>query len=371
VRLATCVAIELGVGAVLAAGALSAALWGAAAFDAGLGLGREAMAASGRVPAVPPALSSELPRVVDRRGLALATSPDGRPGSGEFFGELDELLLDPLRRGAVTRVKFNRGGSSLSLRLDFDNGARAAFKPDQTNLQTVPRKEVAAYRLARLLGLGNVAPAIGRRFTLAELEAALPRESRGMWNRFLAETIRDGEWVTGQLSHWIPRIVDASVEGKPIDSAEGVAIWQRNLTVGNVVPDEDVLLVRQLSDLLVFDYVANNPDRWSGNNTKGSPDRRALYFMDNAMALGPDPRGHSTPRSYFERSQRFSRRLVARLRGLDEAAIRAALSWEVEPFAELLTDAEIAAILVRRDAALAHVDALIAAHGEAEVLVFP
>src|SRR5262245_23312788 len=67
--------------------------------------------------------------------------------SSHFIGIKDEVLIEPLRRAAVKRVKFNRGGSSISLRIDFEGGFRAAFKPDQTNEQTVPRKEIAAYRI--------------------------------------------------------------------------------------------------------------------------------------------------------------------------------------------------------------------------------
>lgn len=369
-RLATCVAIELGVGAVALAGTCAAVMFGAAQLSRELG--REAMAAEARPAITVPHLAAELPRVIDARvgDRPVAVAPMDRPGSGAFEGQPDDLLLAPLRTAAVTEVKFNRGGSSLSLRLDFEGGARAAFKPNQTNLQTIPRREVAAYRVARVLGLGNVSPSIGRRFTVAELEAALPPEARGQWARFDAEAVREGEYVSGQLSFWIPDIVDAAIEGFPVDSSEGIVTWSRYLTQGVELPEARRGLVAQLSDMVLFDFVINNPDRWSGNNTKGSPDGARLYFMDHGMSLAPT-RPHSRVRTYLERSQRFSRRLVGALRALDEATVRAALAWDVEPFPQLLTDPEIAAILARRDAALAYVDGLIATHGEAAVLVFP
>ena len=64
----------------------------------------------------------------------------------------DELLLERVRNQPIVRFKVNHGGSSMSFRVDFADGSRAAWKPIQTNLQTIPRKEVAAYRLNRLLG---------------------------------------------------------------------------------------------------------------------------------------------------------------------------------------------------------------------------
>ena len=50
-----------------------------------------------------------------------------------------------------TGTKLNIGGSSLSIRLDFASGARAAFKPHQIWPQSKPRREIAAYRIDRYL----------------------------------------------------------------------------------------------------------------------------------------------------------------------------------------------------------------------------
>jgi hypothetical protein len=88
------------------------------------------------------------------------------------------------------------------------------------------------------------------------------------------------------------------------------------------------------------------------------------------LAFGKNRRGHDKSHRYLQRVQTFSRRLVARLRALDEAQLRAALA-DAGPFERLLTDEEIAAVLGRRDRALAYVDGLIATHGEAKVLAFP
>jgi hypothetical protein len=400
VRLATCVAIELGVGASVVAALTLAGVAGMAELRAGFS--REARAA--RMPGEPRAahLPAELPAVVDVRRVpreqapplsgaprptaigvaggsgatrsaepAPLASPPQRPGEGSFVGQPDRLLLEPLRTGRLASVKFNRGGSSLSLRIDFDNGARAAFKPDQVNLQTVPRKEVAAYRIARLLGIDRVAPAIGARFLLEDIHAHLRPDALPQWPRFVEQvTVQDG-WVVGELSHWIPIIEDAKIDGFPIDQVNGVVTWKRALTIGHPIGRSEAALVAQVSDMVVFDYVINNSDRWSGSNTKASEGSAALYFMDNALSFGNDRRGHSRVRTYFERSQKFSRRLVAALRAVDEAAVRAAVSWDVEPFDVLLEEGEIAALMARRAAVLAAIDRLIATHGEKKVLVFP
>ena len=67
---------------------------------------------------------------MQKRGEA---SPDvALESSGTFLGMSDELLLDRIRTQPVTRLKLNRGGSSLSFRVDFADGSRAAWKPART-----------------------------------------------------------------------------------------------------------------------------------------------------------------------------------------------------------------------------------------------
>src|SRR4029077_11038110 len=74
---------------------------------------------------------------------ALSSLPDLRvalESAGTFLGMSDELLLERVRTQPITRFKLKHGGSSLSFRIDFADGSRAAWKPAQTNGQTVPRK---------------------------------------------------------------------------------------------------------------------------------------------------------------------------------------------------------------------------------------
>jgi hypothetical protein len=305
---------------------------------------------------------------------ALEDAGELQPATGRFTifeGVEDELLLAPLRVGRIARVKMNQGGSSVSLRIDFDNGARAAFKPEQNNWQQ-PRKELAAYRINRLLGLSSVAPAVGREFHIDEIIAALDPESAFALPRIRTEVVVDPEgYVVGELSWWIPVIGHARVDKLRIDEAEGTARWKQYLTVGEAIPRPAWLMVAQISDLVLFDFLINNADRWSGGNARSSADGKALYFMDNTLAFAPQPAAHLTARTYFKSAQKFSRSLVAGLRALSEARLRDALEADTGPFEALLTDEEIAAVMARREAALAYIDALVELHGAEAVLVFP
>lgn len=307
------------------------------------------------------------PAPLDRPLLAREYAPI----TSYFLGVKDEILVAPLLTHDIARVKFNRGGSSISLRIDFVGGGRAAFKPDQTNPQTVPRKEIAAYRLSRMLGLEAVAPAVGRRFLLRDVLDKLDEGSRDMIARIQEQvpTEADGT-VAGELSWWIPIIVDAKIEGQIIDTPEGMAAWHRHLTLGEPEPYSARVLLPQVSNMIVFDYLINNSDRWSGSNAKTSPDRKTLFFMDNTLSFGIALEGSPKVRANLEKVQKFSRALLRRVRSLDEAMLRDAMG-HAGPYERLLGDGEIAAVLYRRDALLAYLDGLLAEHSEAEVLCYP
>lgn len=326
-------------------------------------LEREAVAATA-APSPPPVRLAPTP-VSPPTELNFVAEP-----TGMFLGVSDDVLLDPLRDSPIAKVKFNRGGSSLSLRIDFENGARAAFKPKQTNLQSVPRREVVAFRINRLLGLSSVPPAIGRSFDVNEVLGNLHAESQYFRPRLQAEMVQKGGMVTGELSWWIPEIKRGRIDGYEMDSMEGIVSWKRYLTRGAKVPKRDRALVSQISDMVLFDFIINNPDRWSGGNARVSEDQRLLYFMDNTMSFGDDLDGHPKARVYFERCQKFSRSLVTRLRNLKESEILEVLA-DSGPFPFLLRDPEVAALLARRDVALEYIDALIQKHGDGTILVFP
>jgi hypothetical protein len=129
--------------------------------------------------------------------------------------------------------------------------------------------------------------------------------------------------IQGELSHWIPEIRDFEIGGFRIDSVDGMVTWKRFLQQGDrKIPPGAQHALPQLSTMLAFDYLINNSDRWSGSNAKGSPDGKVFYLMDNTLSFGPEREGHTRVRIYLERSKKFSRRLIAALRSLDDEVVR-------------------------------------------------
>ena len=359
-------------GALLFATVSGAALWGVVELRATLSE-HEAVALAAETetpdePFVPP-------RVVGSEPPQWQVEVDSHPRDpwvGVFGGHDDEALMAPLRDSAIKEVKVNHGGTSLSLRIDFENGARAACKPNQIYPQSQPRREIAAYRIDRLLGLSSVAPAVGRRLQVSDIVDHLRQSQSDQRDKVIGELVADDDGsVVTELSWWIPVIETARVDNFDVNSTDGVVTWKRYLTVGTPIPPEDQALMAQLSNMLLFDFVIDNFDRWSGGNVKVSEDRTTLYFMDNTFSLDDDWNGHTRTRTYLERSQKFSRRLVDALRHLRERDVRDAVTHDTAPFGPLLTDVEIKAVISRRDVALEYIDKLIADNGEDAVLAFP
>jgi hypothetical protein len=360
VRLGTCIALELAVAAGAVTGAWFVASRGAELAGSYLH-SRQAAAAT----AVDPRTETVQP--LERSRLATA-----RPAPDTVFGAPDPELLAPLGATPVTRVKVNHGGTSLSLRLDFASGARAAFKPLQTHPQSDPRREIAAYRIDRMLGIGRVPPAKSAAFAIDDLVAAAdPAHRSRTASRIADEAIaRDGKLI-GEVSWWIPEIKRVRIGGRYVDETDGEAMWAEYLQAGAAIPGELRPMLAQLATVIVFDVVIDNSDRWSGNNTQGSPDDRVLYFMDNTLAFSQYTLGHAANLSRLYRIQRFPRGLVGKLRALTAESVAAALGSGDDLLGPLLTEAEIRAMLSRRDHVLEYVDRLSAELGDDAVLALP
>ncbi|MBL8634516.1 MAG: hypothetical protein JNM40_14940 [Myxococcales bacterium] len=282
--------------------------------------------------------------------------------SQTFLGMDDELLLDRLRYAEIRSVHFSKGGSSLVLRIEFSDGSRAAFKPQQINPQSVPRKEAAAYQLARKLGIAAVPPTVMRAISRQELLDKLDAQSQWIRARLLREAIFDDDGRTvGSMMYWVPSLADLH-----LDSDAAVRAWTTALSQQGPLSDDRSELLAQLSTLLAFDVIQNNSDRFSGGNILGSRDGRTMFFIDNAFGFQNDPRGHLRALGYLQRCQKFSRRLWTSLQLLSDED----LVFHDPVTGPLLSADEVAALRSRRDRVVRYLTQLIHSHGEAAVLAF-
>jgi hypothetical protein len=348
----------------------------AAALAAGTGLGafhgyRHLRVALREHPSLfSPAAPKDTPPTSLEQRSDLSTLPDLRvslESSGTFLGMSDELLLQRVRTQPIVRFKLNHGGSSISFRVEFADGSRAAWKPTQTNTQTIPRKEIAAYRLNRLLGLNAVPPAAPRVVSRDELLGHLHPESLEFVPRIKAETTfgPDGKTV-GTASYWIPVIKDSG-----FDKGDGRQLAETWLEQGQPIPPDQVAMAAQISDLVVFDFLTANPDRYSGGNMKMSPDGKQLFYMDNTMSFFLEPTGTARNREVLFKTQRFSRTLYEALPRITAPTLQRALTEDLPTPYEILTPAEVDAVVARRQVVQQYLETLISAYGAKNVLAFP
>lgn len=298
--------------------------------------------------------------------------PVAQAAPGTFLGMDDDALLSRLREAPIKTVKVNTGGSSLSLKLKLADGSAAAFKPVQIWPQTIPRYEIAAYRINRALGLNAVSPATTRVLTRAEIVARIDPKSRALLPRIFNEArFRADGTLPGEASYWIPTIRDAELEGRPW------AEWTRWLTPGERIPDEALHLAPQIASMIAFDFLTNNHDRFSGENTQADERFERLYYMDNTMSFDPAPEGHPKCAHALELVGRWPRSLVRAVEALDGPALVRALAAEPPGALSMprsglvLSDDEIRGVLARRERLLAAVRARVEEQGETVVVAFP
>lgn len=262
------------------------------------------------------------------------------------------------------------GTTNIVFRLQLDSEHLAAFKPSSEQRERGYRAEIAAYRLSRLLGMDNVAPAIFRTATAREIRTRLHRRYEEAWLEIEEWTRWEAAGTTrGAAIYWIPQLADPG-----LDQPDAVREWTSWLSQQGDAPAEHRALARDLSCLMVFDYLIANWDRFSGGNLSALPDRSRLVVRDHDASFGvPLTIGiHDRLRRGLRRAERFSRALVDRLVRLDEEALRR--EFARDPSArdeELLTPPQIADLLERREVTLSYIGALVDRYGRDAVLAFP
>lgn len=311
-------------------------------------------------------------------GLAvLAASARGQEGPSPadgFLGRPDEPILASLRSEPIAQAERGNGGLSLGFRVVLADGTRAYFKPAQDSIAMSWRAELAAFHLDRELGLGRVAPSVGRRIAWSELEPAAGNDRRTATLR-----IDDEGRLPGALIWWVdeplvPLALAAGwerwlrIEGRgprvspfqrPSQIRAGDRLPRPRTTPEPDVPDRPA----ELSDMIVFDYLAHNADRWGGDDTNVRTVGRGgrLMFLDNGAAFTLRRARLALMDHRLAQAQRFRRSTIDAVRAFDVERFERRLDGE--PLAPLLGARQLANLETRRRHLLAHVDALLERHG--------
>ena len=173
--------------------------------------------------------------------------------------------------------------------------------------------------------------------------------------------------VPGAMIAWMNDIVESGLDGR-----KGRVKLDLFLSIDGPTPGEEPL-VAPASSMVTLDYVAGNWDRFSGGNLFADSSGSSLVLIDNNGSFSRwSERQRKRMEGLLLSCQRFSVALISRLRRLEAREVMDAMEWgPTRPGRALLKESEIALLLSRRDELIAHVDELIAVHGEERILVFP
>ena len=310
------------------------------------------------------------PLVETSPSIDAAARAPAREGAS-LLGDADaqRALTAQMSTAPLVRMTFV-GQTSLVFRVVLEDGLEVAWKPIAVSNRPGFRAELAAYRLAVLLGLDTVPPVVARGFTMDEVLGALDRDDAYRVPRLRRELVTDASGrIEGAAILWIAGMREAGLE-----SPEAMRTWTPWLRQHGEVPSESSALARDLSDMAVFDHLIGNWDRYSGSNMKQSADGTRLYIRDHNIAFQPSVEGARRERHARRllATERFSRQTILALRAIGERDV-GALGEPTLGVSETppLSAEQIRDVLVRRDEILAHVDALVTRYGADAVLAFP
>jgi len=312
--------------------------------------------------------------------------PEARPSparfGGRFFGRPDRPIREALAQQPIASVTRGHGGRSLGFRITFADGYRAYFKPAQSFNGMAWSSEVAAYHLDRALGLGRVAPSVGRRIPWSALSEAAGHDAR------MSEIeVADDGTVVGAMIYWVPQTL------RPLELPDGWERWVRiddalprvspfqrpgryRRAVASGAPAREVpepprpdrpTRPGELSDMIVFDYLTQNADRWGNHNTNVRTLGRggALMYLDNGAGFVLRRARTSILDARLAQVQRFRRSTIDAIRGLRRPQLERRL--DSEPVGPLLDERQVDHLFVRRAHLLEYVDGLVHELGEDRV----
>lgn len=301
---------------------------------------------------------------------ALSAQETGIPAARHFASSelTEDRILDALFSAHPDNFR-PIGTSSVTFQLQLAGPIDAAYKPET---RTHPRgwaHEIAAYRLAVLLGLDNVPPARVRIIERGQLRRRIAPDWEGDADMMLAPltfntNVPGVTTMRGATIYWVPNLERAT-----LDQPEGLNVWAGWLTPGTTLSSEQRILAKDLASMCLFDALIGNGDRLSGGNLRTATNGvQRVIIRDHNLAFpirwSTGQRGRIVDE--LHRAQRFPRALVEALSALDENALREATRDEIA--GALLDDDQIAAVMDRRAMVLSYVGALVELHGEAAVL---
>lgn len=279
-------------------------------------------------------------------------------------GEIEEdRLLGQLRSSAVATA-WVLSDRSLSLKIRLKPGGKAVFKPLLRH-DFRALKEVAAFRVAKCLGLNNIPPSTLKKVPLPRIQRLVEISDVNVAAALNERAAQDSTGsLPGAVIAWIDGLDDQGIQSL----GGNQAMFQLLSRSGRAA---NPILAHDAAQMVVFDYLVGNWDRFSGANFFLTPDQMGLVWLDHNNSFARLSEGQ------LERLERVLRKmewfpadLMERIEKLVVSDIKECLAEE--PGNEdypLLDESELQRLLERRRTLLARLKSLAGRFGKANVLL--
>lgn len=303
-------------------------------------------------------------------GTGALAAQDGRDDTRHFASSTNTIASIVAALYTAHEDNFHPiGAVTITFQLQLEGPIDANFRPEARNQPRGWLNEIAAFRVAELLELDNVPPAVATVIDRQRLRRHIDPQWDGDVDELFAYLAFSPQGLRGSASYWVPNLERTS----DLDSAAGILRWSAWLEAGAEIPPESRVIARDLSNMALFDFLIANVDRMSGGNlrTVTNEGERRVVIRDHALAFAARPSDANMERvlTELERTQTFSRHTYERIVALDRATIEAAMQDEIG--GHLLDEPQLRALLDRREALISYVSALVETYGEDATFVFP
>lgn len=307
-----------------------------------------------------PSLAQQVPdaSVAPDAASAAVVAPNGaQPAGGHvrmFRGRAEDEWLDLMANRPIVRVISRHVSTAIVYRVELEGGIEIGFKPERPGQEQWWRSEIVSYHFARLLGIENrVPPVVGRHIPLSTFGRLAARSE--------LVTLRNGD-VPGSASVWMPALHGENLHTNPARHE-----WISWMNPANTIPEEHRERARQITEVLVFDFLMGNYDRWNCCNIP-IDESGDIVIRDNdagwqpriLMNVGGPDAIRRLPRSLYEGIQRAT-----------PEALAESISHDPHARENLLPHATLPAYAHRRQVLLDHLTRVIRRYGEAAVFAWP
>lgn len=296
-------------------------------------------------------LSACVAAALTSKGVARAQN---NRAANTYRGRSEDEWLTLMATRPAQRMVSRHSSTAVVYCLDLGDGILTAFKAERPHQETWWRHEIVSYRLAKLLGIdGRVPPAVGKR---------VPASIFGRYAASDRLVVQDDRQIRGSAAVWVP-----GLRGEQLHTPDRRREWTGWMQPGATIPAASMERARQISEVLVFDWLMANFDRWNCCNIPVD-ERSELVVRDNDGGWSLPVISHiNAP----DNVRRLPRRVWERLRTATAAALQTEVERDPLHTENLLGRSEYAAYDRRRVRLITHVEGLIRRWGEAAVLAWP